>query len=97
MTTTTEPIPPCDPACGPEKHLAGCPSDQQATRPLAPSPILRYFAFEHLPHPLGIISSWFHQLANSIDLELPAGPEKTTALRKLLEAKDAAVRAALDL
>jgi hypothetical protein len=28
---------------------------------------------------------------------LPAGPEKSTGLRKLLEAKDAFVRAALDL
>lgn len=72
-------------------------TDAQTDTPAAPSPILRYFAFDHLPHPLGEISSWFFQLATSLDLELPAGAEKSTALRKLLEAKDAAVRAALDL
>jgi hypothetical protein len=61
------------------------------------APILRYFAAEHLPPHLRAISEPFGELARRIDAELPAGPETTTALRKLLESKDAAVRAALDL
>jgi hypothetical protein len=61
------------------------------------SPILRYFQFAHLPDKLQNISRPFGQLAYLIEDTLPAGPEKSTALRKLLEAKDAAVRAALDL
>jgi hypothetical protein len=61
------------------------------------SPILRYFAYEHLQPPLAAVSSWFYQLAHDIERDLPAGAEKSTALRYLLIAKDAAVRAALDL
>lgn len=62
------------------------------------SPLLRYFAFDHLPAgPLRNTSRLFHDLAHQIEEDLPGGPEKTTALRKLLEAKDAAVRAALDV
>ena len=62
------------------------------------NPIMRYFAFVHLPvGPLRETSEKFAELASDIDAELPNGPEKSTALRKLLEAKDAAVRAALDV
>lgn len=61
------------------------------------NPIMRYFAFDHLPPKLAAFSEPFCQLAEFIDSELPNGPEKSTALRKLLEAKDAAVRSALDL
>lgn len=61
------------------------------------APILRYFEFAHLSSGvLRATSSKFHALATNIDETLPDGPEKSTALRKLLEAKDAAVRAALD-
>lgn len=60
-----------------------------------PSPILRYFAYAHLPAELQEVSLSFYVLANEIEARLPAGAEKSTALRKLLEAKDAAVRAAL--
>lgn len=59
-------------------------------------PILRYFAYEHLPLHLQHRSSPFYQLAVLIVTEIPRNPERTVALRKLLEAKDAAVRAALD-
>lgn len=61
------------------------------------APILRYFEFSHLPH--GIMrdtSEEFRVLAIKVDNSLPDGAEKSTSLRKLLEAKDAAVRAALD-
>ncbi len=62
------------------------------------APILRYFAVEHLPEgPLRDTSAKFAALAADVYETLPSGPEKSTALRKLLEAKDAAVRAALDL
>lgn len=60
------------------------------------SPILRYFTYEHLPPKLQSISISFCHLARIIEDRLPKGPEKSVALRKLLEAKDAAVRAALD-
>lgn len=60
------------------------------------APILRYFEFAHLnAGPLRATSMKFHALATDVDETLPDGPEKSTALRKLLEAKDAAVRAAL--
>lgn len=62
------------------------------------SPLLRYFDYRHLPAgPLRETAGAFAGLAERIDTTLPAGPEKTVALRKILEAKDAAVRAALDL
>jgi hypothetical protein len=55
------------------------------------------FAYAHLPPHLREISKGFHDLAKSlVDNSALAGPELTVALRKLLEAKDCAVRAALD-
>lgn len=60
------------------------------------SPILKYFAYDHLPEPLRSVSEQFHSLAVILEKDLPSGPEKSTALRKLLEGKDAAVRAALE-
>lgn len=60
------------------------------------SPILRYFTAAHLRPELAGISEQFAHLAAWIELHLPPGAEKTTALRKLLESKDAAVRAGLD-
>ena len=56
--------------------------------------VLRYFKFGHLPDHLKAVSAPFAQLANDLAQSLE-GPELTVALRKLLEAKDAAVRAAL--
>jgi hypothetical protein len=60
------------------------------------NPIIRYFSHSHLPPHLQEVSMPFSQLAHHLDETLPNGPEKSTALRKLLESKDAAVRAALD-
>lgn len=63
----------------------------------APSPIMRYFSTEHLTKSeLKTVSALFGGLAETIDKNLPNGAEKSTALRKLLEAKDSAVRSALD-
>jgi hypothetical protein len=57
--------------------------------------ILQFFAYEHLPKHLGAVSKPFAELANLVVYMLPRNPERTVALRKLLEAKDAAVRAKL--
>lgn len=58
--------------------------------------ILRYFTWEHLPERLQEVSAPFQVLATHMADTLPSGPELTAGLRKLLEAKDCAVRAALD-
>ena len=58
-------------------------------------PILQYFAWQHLPVKLQAISEPFGELAHRIVNEIPQSPERTVALRKLLESKDAAVRASL--
>lgn len=55
-------------------------------------PIAQFFAYDHLPAHLQAVSSPFAELAEHI-LTLPRNPERSVALRKLLEAKDAAVRA----
>ena len=57
-------------------------------------PILRFFAFGHLPQKLKDVSWEFARMAVTI-MNLPRSAERTVALRKLLESKDAAVRAAL--
>lgn len=61
----------------------------------AENPLMRFFAYSHLPEHLQKVSERFHTLAVYIDTALPIGSEQTTALRKLLEAKDCAVRAAI--
>lgn len=61
--------------------------------PLKYEPILQFFSFEHLPEELQEVSEPFCNLARHVVLTLPRNPERTVALRKLLEAKDAAVRA----
>lgn len=55
--------------------------------------IMQFFAYEHLPAHLQAVSKPFGELAQQIVERLPRNPERTVALRKLLEAKDAAVRA----
>ena len=57
--------------------------------------ILRYFEYEHLPERLQRYSRPFKGLADQFAQTLD-GPELTAGLRKLLEAKDCIVRAALD-
>lgn len=72
-----------------------------ATRPEhVPSPtndLLKHFVFEHLPAHLQDVSRHFADLAHRVHHTLPAGPETDMAMRKLLEAKDCAVRSARDL
>lgn len=58
-------------------------------------PMMQFFAFEHLPDHLKVVSSRFWDIACQIVATVPRNPERTVALRKLLEAKDCAVRAVL--
>jgi hypothetical protein len=58
--------------------------------------IAKHFAHEHLPPHLQAVSKPCHDLAAAMITALPDGPELTAGLRKLLEAKDCFVRAALD-
>lgn len=70
--------------------------------------LLQFFAYSHLPPHLQAVSKPFCDLAFAIvgdergmpegaptQFPLPSNPERTVALRKLLEAKDCAVRALL--
>lgn len=61
----------------------------------ATAAILRHFAYDHLPAHLQEISQPICELAHDMASRL-SGPELTAGLRKLLEAKDCMVRAALD-
>ena len=57
--------------------------------------MLRWFRWQHLPPTLQAVSRPFGELAEHIVRTIPASAERTVALSKLLEAKDAAVRASL--
>lgn len=58
-------------------------------------PMLQFFEFAHLPAHLQAASCPFYEVACSLVAILPRNPERTVMLRKLLEAKDCAVRALL--
>jgi hypothetical protein len=60
------------------------------------APIMKYFAYEHLPEKLQAVSKPLGDLARQMDESLPDGAEKSAGLRKLLEAKDCFVRAKLE-
>lgn len=57
--------------------------------------MLQFFNYQHLPPNLQGVSKDFCELAERLVRNLPRNPERTVALRKLLEAKDCAVRAVL--
>lgn len=59
------------------------------------TPIMKYFAYAHLPEHLRDVSASIAMLAQAMEESLPNGPEKSAGLRKLLEAKDCFVRAKL--
>lgn len=59
--------------------------------------ILDYFKSDHLPADLKIVSQEYAKLARFTAALAPDCAETTVAVRKLLEAKDAAVRAALSI
>lgn len=58
-------------------------------------PIYKYFQYVHLPEHLQQISKPIFELAELMINTLPDNPEKEEGLRKLLEAKDCFVRAAI--
>ena len=60
-----------------------------------PNPIMKFFEYSHLPEHLQAVSKPFGDMAEQMNDQLPDGPEKSAGLRKLLEAKDCMVRAAL--
>lgn len=68
-------------------------NDNTTNEPM--EPMLQFFAYEHLPLHLQVASKPFGDLARKMADELPRNPERTAGLRKLLEAKDCAVRALL--
>lgn len=57
-----------------------------------PEPLLQFFEYRHLPVDLQLIGEHFQTMAYWIERTLPRNPERTVALRKLLEAKDCAIR-----
>ena len=57
--------------------------------------MLQFFRYEHLPTHLQSVSKNFFDLAEVILKTLPDNDEKLVALRKLLEAKDCAVRSVI--
>lgn len=63
---------------------------------MATESMLQFFRYDHLPPHLRAVSAPFCDLAEQFVASHPIpNPERTVALRKLLEAKDAAVRCAL--
>lgn len=62
----------------------------------APDRMLKWFKHDHLPEHLQSVSKPFGDLAETIITYIEPGPERTVALRKLLESKDAAVRAVVN-
>ena len=60
------------------------------------NPIMQYFKYNHLPAHLKGVSQVISNVAELLDSQLPDGPEKSSGLRKLLEAKDCLVLSALN-
>jgi len=58
--------------------------------------MMKWFECGHFPEHLQGVSKPFHDLAATIVETIDGGPERTVSLRKLLEAKDAAVRAVVN-
>ena len=61
----------------------------------ATDPIINYFKYEHLPEHLQEVSKPFCHIAARMNNRFDASAERAAGLRKLLEAKDCFVRAAL--
>jgi len=59
-------------------------------------PILQHFAYAHLPEHLAAVSRSFGTLAHGMVSDLMPGIQLDVALQRLLEAKDACVRAAIE-
>lgn len=66
--------------------------NEETQMPEAP----KHFKFDHLPPFLGAVSQPFAHMASWLLDTLPDCDQRDVAVQKLLEAKDAAVRARLD-
>ena len=84
---------PLEPSLGPVSSRGIGDVSQTPIKPK--NALLRYFEYAHLPQKLQEISKPICELALKMDEVLPEGSEKTTGLRKLLEAKDCFVKANL--
>lgn len=71
------------------------PSPLNPSPRVSSEPMMRWFSYGHLPEHLQKVSRRFYELAATLCEELEPSPERTVALRRILEAKDAACRAAL--
>jgi len=60
------------------------------------NPIMKFFSFSHLKGKLFDTSKPICNMAIEYNMALPDCPEKSAGLRKLLEAKDCFVRAAME-
>lgn len=58
--------------------------------------MMKWLSTEHLPEELQTIVYQYRGLGEYICNAIPAGPERTVALRKLVESKDCAVRAIIE-
>lgn len=80
------------PACDTVESFHG-PCQHQRGKTMQEERMMKWFDFEHLPEHLKVVSANFYEAACEIVALIEPGPERTVALRKLLESKDAAVRA----
>lgn len=71
-------------------------SDEFSADQLQQDPILKFFGYKHLKPELMAYSKPWAELAAHVVNHTPRNPERTVALRKLLEGKDAAIRAVID-
>jgi len=79
-----------------EHELCGDFTAGATAAPIARDRLEQFFKYAHLPPNLQAVSKPFCELAAHIVDTLPKNPERTVALRKLLEAKDCAVRALIE-
>jgi len=62
----------------------------------APEPLMQFFDYDDAPWSTkGILAGAFLSMACAIARQCPRNAERTVALRKLLEARDCAMRAAV--
>ena len=76
-------------------HAVSAVAERKQDVPALREPMLQFFLYGHLPPRLQAVSRPFYELARQMVDTLPRNPERTAALRKLLESKDCAVCAVL--
>ncbi len=76
-------------------HLAFASTISTDVEFVETEPAFRYFSFAHLPTRLQDVSKRFYDVAEWLVLSVPVSSERTKAIDRLLESKDAAIRASL--